>query len=249
MNILTFGSCLARTTAVCYARLYGGEIVSSTYHNRSDAFIGRFVEKNWIDYPKEQVGKFLNEDDGTVTTEFTASVILNNQYPDQIGLHGIAEGQPLFEILQQHDVDLIIVDNHIDLGARLSSKQGEPNAGVFLRYTDIIEDRENTYWKTGDLLPVEQAVISMKKVIDYLRAQLPTAKVVFINFPYNVYEGSEQRIERTKLYEQHFNYENVLIIPCVDVPKAYQTSDRQHFTSHEYSFYAGIINDYVRSSI
>lgn len=245
MKILTFGSCLARTTAVCYARMYNAEVVSSVYHNRSDAFIGRFVDKTWKDYPKSEVGKFISEDDGKVKTEFTASVILNNQYPEKIGLHGIPEGKPLFEILDEGDVDLIIADNHIDLGARLSSALGEPNAGVFLRYTDLVD--ETSYWRSGDLLDTEQGVNSMVRVMDYLHQRLPKAKMAFINFPHNVYVGSEQRIERTKAYEELFKYDDALVIPCVNVPPPYQTHDRQHFTSHQYSFYAGLIHEYFRT--
>lgn len=78
MRIATFGSCLSRYTANSFVKLYGGEIVSSVYHNRSDAFVGKFIEKNWIIEDYASVKNLLKNDTQFENIDQKSSQILKN---------------------------------------------------------------------------------------------------------------------------------------------------------------------------
>lgn len=242
MNIVTFGSCLSRYTANQYVRLFEGTIISSVYHNRSDAFVGKFIDKNWNISPFETVaGQILGE--RALNADNNPNNILKNQYAEWIGLHRLAKGIPLLQVLEQKMPDLIIMDNYMDLAGKLMvNEHGE---GYFLRLSDL-KPKSNNWTTPNSYLSPEDGIAAMKTIIAYFRNYVPNAKIVFINFPHNTYVGSLDRIRRTQEYEQKFHCENVHIIPCMTVPEVYQTEDKQHFKSQQYAAYAGMIWSMIR---
>lgn len=243
MRIATFGSCLSRYIANNYTKIFGGYLVSSVYHNRSDAFIGRFIKKDWVETDFAEIAATLKikVDDGDV--ENNPVRILKNQYPEWMGKHRLSRGKPFLDLIRSGQVDVVIVDNYMDLAGRLVSDH-ESN-GFFMRLGDF--SSVNHQWKTRDYLSPEEGVKNMTQIIDFIRQHQPAAKIIFINFPHNTYSESPDRVRRTKIYEELFSYEGIMIIPCQEVQPLFQTKDKQHFKAQQYCAYAGMINYYVNS--
>lgn len=242
MRIMTFGSCLSRATANSYVRLFGGKVISSVYWNRSDAFLGRFVDQTWAEYGFEGILS-RTQPAGSAQEETLARVILKNQYAAHLGLHGLPDGVQALEVLEQQLADLVIVDNYVDLSARLLRSPGDAQDGFFLRDFDFTDGHQP--WVVGDYLEPQAAVLGTQRVMDFFKTKMPKARFVFINFPHNVYQGHPRRIQRTIAYEQLFSFDDALVIPCINIPVAFQTPDKEHFKSPQYHFYAGMIYDHL----
>lgn len=246
MRIMTFGSCLSRATANSYTRLFGGRVISSVYWNRSDAFIGRFVDRTWAEYDFEEILSHTQSASATADMldgEAIARVILKNQYTSGLGLHRLPDGVQVLDVLEQQLADLVIVDNYVDLTARLLFKRGDTHAGFFLRDFDFIDKHHD--WVAGEYLQPTAAVAGTQRLMQFFKTKMPKAHLVFINFPHNVYQGYPGRIQRTVAYEQLFAFENALVIPCINIPVQFQTRDKEHFQSPQYHFYAGMIYDHL----
>jgi len=244
MQIITFGSCLSRYTANHFVKLFGGTIISSVFHNRSDAFVGKFVDKNWIITPEPEIAKLLKIDKN-VNIDDISSRLLHNQYAQWMGLHRLGKGIPLFKALNKKLGDLIIIDNYIDISARLMSKEKDDRAAIFLRQLDFKDDV--TPWLLGDYLSTDLAVESMHKIINYFRKNLPNAVIVFLNFPYNTYESKPDRVKRSKDFENAFKLENDLVIPALTVHPNFQTRESSHYKPQQYAAYAGIVYQHLNS--
>ena len=245
-NVVTFGSCLSRYTSNHLVRLFGGRIISSVYHNRSDAFCGRLLDKTWHLDPMDEIrAALLKEDEQGSDDDNKASQILRNQYFETIGLHRLSKGMSLFTAVQSGQVDLFVVDNYMDLAARLISQPHKPHSGLFLRLNDFAAPAGATEsshgWATGDYLSPAAGVKAMSRILDFFRHHNPDARIVFINFPYNTYGSSPERVARTQEYERLFQYENSEIIPCLTIPEMNQTEQKMHFKPPQYAAYAGII--------
>lgn len=243
MRILTFGSCLSRYTAEHFVLLFGGRIVSCVYHNRSDAFVGKFLRRDWISYDFDEMFRLLKKDWTITHPDADPALILRNQYKETLGLHRLPGGYSLFSALKRKNFDLIIADNYMDLAARLVSRKGDTNAGLFLRPYDFAND--NPDWVRGEFLKPAEGVRYMQSILRFFKTKAPTAQIVFINFPYNMYRESPPRIVRTQEYEKLFSFDDAHIIPCLRVSPRYQTENKQHFKPEQYSAYAGFIYQHL----
>lgn len=237
MRIGTFGSCLSRYTANQFVKLFGGKIITSVYHNRSDAFVGRFVDNTWGQCEFSEVASQLVESfDGENDKDNMPINILRNQYPQTMGLHRLAHGKPFIEAVEEKLIDILFVDNYMDIAAKLVSNN--EGYGYFLRMGDFSTASPN--WHVGDYLSPESGVENMRKIIGHVKGLSPDLNIVFLNFPHNTYQGNLDRVKRTKLYEELFDYPGVHVVPCLDVPEIYQTNQKQHFKVQQYAAYAGI---------
>lgn len=233
LNIVTFGSCLSRYIARAYKRLYGGEIVSTVYHNRSDYFVDCFVERiakpfsieiNEVLIPKLEVE--LNED--------SRSIVLN-QTPENIGKHKLDTELGLFEVLERGDVQLVIFDNFMDVSARISTGKG---ATGFLRRGDY--ENYDAHFSLGGYIDPGMSSKYFTRIVDFFSARVPSAQLCFVHFPYNTYEDEARRI-RSLNFLKSFTHPRALNIPPLDVPKIYRTEEPSHFAEPQYAAYAGMI--------
>lgn len=242
MKIATFGSCLSRFIGNNYTYLYGGKIVSSVYHNRSDVFVGRFIDKTAAHLIRGQISRMLTGAIDGAALEDKADIILSNQYYESIGRHRLSKGIQFLDLLDSEGADLVILDNFMDIGARLLSVDGtEPGSKWFVRTQDL---KEGTVSTIGPLLSPEAGAESMLKIIKYVQKKMPKAKVVFCNFPHNTYQDRPERVLRTQEYEALMASNadgSFTIIPCIDITKRFQTKDKQHFSEAMYCAYAGTI--------
>ena len=248
MKIITFGSCLSRLTAQRYIRIFGGEVISSVFHNRSDCFLGRFVDRTESFIPYEDLLTMLvpASDEGG-NPDDNSTRLVANQYEQFLGLHRLTPGVQVFEALQQPDVGLIIFDNFNDLRARMLRLKSNPNIQVFLRPKDF---KDPEAWELGpELDPVEGAK-AMSRILHLFKQLAPQAAVTFINLPHNTYSlrgGTSAKADQIIAYEQALDFDQGLIIPCAEIRPSQQTADPQHFTSDQYAAYAGWIQGYIAS--
>jgi hypothetical protein len=242
MKIATFGSCLSRYIGNNYTYLFGGKIVSSVYHNRSDIFVERFIDKTAEHLSHKSIAEMLVKSKENAPIESKAEVILSNQYPDSIGQHRLKHGAQFIDLLESKKADLVILDNYMDLGAKLMTVDGtEPGSKWFIRPNDL---KDPSACHPGNYLSPEEGVQSMLRIIKHIQLKMPKAKIVFCNFPHNTYHAFPERVKRTKQYEEVFNSEfdrSFMTIPCLDVFEKFQTHEKQHFKKEMYCGYAGII--------
>lgn len=246
LKIATFGSCLSRFTANNFKMLFGGEIVSSIYHNRSDVFVGRFIKKNIAELNRSEIVSLIKNKGTDVIVENDGFKIIENQFKESQGKHRLTKGQAFGELLENKNVDLFIFDNYMDIGARLVTISGTSQGSEwFLRPDDLVNP---TLCKPGELLSPVEGALSMVKIIKTVMKNIPDAKIVFCNFPYNTYVNSTEREARTKEYEvimNEFSGGDFMTIPSLTIPEKLQTSEKQHFKPQVYSAYAGIIWSYI----
>lgn len=242
MKIATFGSCLSRYIGNNYTYLFGGKIVSSVYHNRSDIFVERFIEKVADHLNHRDIADKLVAQKIDMPIESKAEVILSNQYAESVGKHRLNNGVQFIDLLENKQVDLIILDNYMDLGAKLVSVDDTKlGSKWFLRPNDL---KDPSACRPGDFLPPDQGVQSMLAIIKHIQLKVPKARIVFCNFPHNTYSAYPERVERTKQYEKIISSKadgSFTIIPCTNVPERFQTHEKQHFKKEMYCGYAGII--------
>lgn len=242
MKIATFGSCLSRYIGNNYTYLYGGKIVSSVYHNRSDMVIGRFIDNTIPHLARDQIAELLVKPPEEASIDDKGDVIISNQYPESIGLHRLRGGTQFFEMLEKQEADLVILDNYMDIGARLMTIEGaEPGSQWFVRPKDFID---KTICTPGPLLSPADGVEAMLKIIKYIQEKMPKAKIIFCNFPHNTYHASPERVQRTQEYEALMASKadgSFTIIECMDIPERFQTKEKQHFRKEMYCSYAGAI--------
>ncbi|EGR2840370.1 hypothetical protein AB2M45_003023 [Vibrio cholerae] len=236
-NIITFGSCLSRYVARSYKRLFSANIISSVYHNRSDAFLkgiesGSFgLDNDFIDF----IGTLKNED---------AHSIIQNQTFSGIGKHHLDVEVNLFEALENNNVDIVIIDNFMDLSARLASPNGFSSCkDVFIRKNDV--DDFDSRFTLGEYIEPKDSIVNMHRICDFFLEMQKNIKIVFINFPHNTYDDVGRKY-RTIEFFKGFKKDGVIIIPPMNIPKIYRTDVASHFDESQYSAYAGIIRALIR---
>ncbi|PZX29480.1 hypothetical protein C7416_104485 [Cupriavidus phytorum] len=237
MRILTFGSCLSRYIAESYVDLFGGEVVSSSYHNRIDRFVDTYIKKLRQEIPLSYMESLNLSSDNMM--------YVKNQYQQAtLGKHLLPNGEGFFEAIR-HGVDLIITDNFIDLCSRLQLSKEHDGLSVFFN-SNGEDAAQEKFEIERSFLPVEQAVQYWDYFGHYLWRVAPNAKRFFVNFPY-AHHQNERIARRSKEFPQAFSSKKFEVIPNVEVPARYQLAHTQsHFANDFYAMYAGIVNFRVR---
>ncbi|MHC2090564.1 hypothetical protein [Methylobacterium sp. CM6244] len=200
--------------------------------------MGRFIDKDWTDYPyNEFVSIFRLASIEGVSIEKNPAVILRNQYLPWIGSHALNTYVSFIDAVKSGP-DLIVVDNHVDLGARLLARKGDDKAGIFLVQGGT---PKNSDWELRERLEISKSIQSMRRLLSWMHDSAPKATIIFINFPYVTYVAAPERIKRTKSFEAGFSSEHAVVVSCLDVPMHERSPEPQHFLSPMYARYAAII--------
>ncbi|WP_298848831.1 hypothetical protein [uncultured Salinicola sp.] len=245
MKIATFGSCLSRYTANQYVGLFGGEVICSVYHNRSDAFVKRFLDDEWGQCDYQHLSSALDiVDDVDDDADIKPTNIIKNQLYDTIGCHRLKRGIPFFKVFDSHP-DIFLLDNYIDLSARLVYSSVSPEIGGYFINMRTLKENQKQYHFFDDLLDPILGAKYMAKVISYIQKNAPQAKIFFLNFPYNVYQD-EIRKQRSLDYNEAIKrellpFDTVKIIDALDVKDKYRTKHVQHYKPIYYAAIAGIV--------
>jgi hypothetical protein len=274
MKIITFGSCLSRYIANALLRQTNkGGVLNSVYHNRIDAFLANHVDNlAWLP-PLETLvhgqslayREFIRPKGGQTQAEGETPLlrpekvswasderpplvpgIVLNQYPQGLGLHLLQAKHcsPLLHTLQNKQADVIVVDNYVDIGARLLQVKDSPQHQFFYNNGWLTQGTQTL--NIGGLLPVDEAVDCWIRWLSLLKQYQPSAQLVVAPFPCNAFV-SPQRCERAKTFILKWRYHlakhpelEAWMLPTHRVHKAYlNANDPLHFNDAFYGVMAG----------
>lgn len=228
LKIITFGSCLSRYVANQFSNMFGGKVISSVFHNRSDIFLSNFVEnKTGGPLFDSLLSLFsnLNEDQ---------KQILANQSKEHIGKHNLSHGLQFFEALHNQP-DLILIDNYIDIVGR--AVEFGKDRKIFLTIKD-----PNLPYKLDNLLNIDTSILNFIRIAKFIRSSATNSKIVFLTFPGDAYAEENPRKSRFKAFSETFTSGDLdLIIKCSLNTKKYETNEHQHFKAPYYSGIASLI--------
>ncbi len=245
----SFGSCLSNMVVNRMIQRFSGKQLFHVYRNRSDQFFHYYIKKN-----KKIIPRVYIEDNLNVIVKYnddpnfiSSSEMLNNQY-GELGKHCVTNDKTFFDILKDEELDIIVIDNYIDMGAILSypKKEGYETSPVFLRKYDY--SNYDDYFTFGEKLTNEESVFYFKELIKYLKELQPSAVIYFLHYPYNTYVNNPNRQLRAQEFEKLFNPDDVVVVPAPAISKAFQNdNDPAHFDDSIYVAYAGFIYfDYLK---
>ena len=120
-SIMTFGSCFSRRIADQYVKIFGGKVISSVYHNRSDYFCQQFIDGDSSNPELDTLINSIEKPGNFIVTNRDSDpfLLLRNQHADYIGLHGLKNGISFIDALKSRNANIIIIDNFMDILARL----------------------------------------------------------------------------------------------------------------------------------
>lgn len=232
-NILTFGSCLSRYTALAYASLFDSNVVSTVFGNRTDLFINSFLKNNDLSISLEQIKNEIELD-----SDYESFFL--RQKRDFIGYHNtnLKEKQKtLWDCFSSNDIDLIFVDNYMDIVAR-DVYINTPELKDIKFFLPKSRTLHHDKLVLGEYIPINDSVQNFKILIDYLHKNLSNAKIFFIEFPYETYESNTFLTKRFQTFNNKFKNKVVdMIIESHVLSNKLKTKDKQHFDPQ---FYAAI---------
>lgn len=228
MRIATVGSCLSRQTAraVPFSR-----ILNSVYHNRSDRLLETLLASGENLKPHDELCRLLKIDPGE-DGEFAAANLLRNQSAEGFGAHRLPDHAPFHKTLASACFDMILVDNFMDLGARLY--QIADAAPCFCRYPRAQAPAGHTL---GRRLAPEESADNFRQILSLLRSAQPAAQIVFIHFPTGNYPKARQ--DRANAFLECLKVpDGVQVIRPRAVRPRFADREPQHFRRSEYWRYA-----------
>lgn len=188
-RIATFGSSLARQIANSYALLFGGKVVSSVCHNRSDYFCNQLLQKKTTPAAlTDLLASAHSEQIQTTDREHNLQQTLKNQDMETIGLHRLGKGVNFFHAIESGQIDLLIIDNGLDMTARLFCPEEDSQESFLLHPQHLESSQINASWQPSALLTPEQSALCMTQLIDHIKQQSPQTNIIFIQAPYKTDE-------------------------------------------------------------
>ncbi|HQT84428.1 MULTISPECIES: hypothetical protein [Acidiphilium] len=202
------------------------------------------IQKNEFDWlePKEEFGDSPNQ-------------FLRNQYADTLGQLNVNNKdmparEPFETGLLNNQVDLILLDNFMDMTAKLmidkSSKEND-HRPIFLNphfYKNSSEIMEQ--FEFDDFLTAKQSAENWFRIIGWLKQQQPFAKIFFICFPYCTSLKSPERAGRARDFYIHLtkltkNSDIHVIPPPTVIPELTAGEDWYHLHDSIYVALAGYV--------
>jgi len=254
MKIISIGSCLSHLTAKKLDFKYGFKLEHNIYHNRSDAIINYFVDKNRMQIPFELLSKML-----TPKQEYLkiSKKFLENQYLEKtFGYYELikSSNQNFLYDIKHNSYDAILIDNLMDVAFKLalptenSQFTDFSSSGVYLNL-HFYENEEylKSQFKYDDFLTPQQSVNNHIKIISYLKALQPKAKIFFLPYHYSTSSNVPDRQIRMKLFYSIFKEyafaNNIYLIPPLNIKDdlILKDNDWTHYKDHVYEALASMI--------
>jgi len=229
MLIATIGSCLSRNITDC---LIGTRVLNSVYHGRSDRLVDILSTGGAKLRPLDELCELMAVG-RTETGEFSPPNLLRNQSAEGFGRHRLPDGIPFHRALVEERFDLILVDNFMDLGARLYRlPSGER---YFCRYS---RSQVPAGFRLGRRLTPQESAANFREVVTLLHAAQPSAHIVFVHFPVNNYPPGRKAEWARQLDEVLDLPSYADVIALRDARPRHGGSEPQHFHFIEYARYA-----------
>lgn len=235
MKILTFGSCLSRYIAHSIMKMRpDAEIIGSVYHNRIDRFVDTYVDKTEQELPHEWIDRLKFKPE----MEKDARAIIENQYlSGTLGKH-LLNANALGFMSGIASADLILMDNFMDMCAFTLRPIG---GGPQIFFNDKATENAREFLEPVGFVDVTVAARKWERLVEWVRAQNPTAQIVFTNFPCR-HHTNPVIARRTDEFASAFNSDKCFVHPVVTIPKDDQIQGTlSHFTKRRYDMYAIVI--------
>ena len=245
-SIMTFGSCFSRRIADQYVKIFGGKVISSVYHNRSDYFCQQFIDGDSSNPELDTLINSIEKPSNFIVTnrDNDPFLLLRNQHANYIGLHGLKNGTNFLHALETKKANIIVIDNFMDIVARLY--QHDNKKLFFLPQQRINELNAssciNKNWSLGELLNLQEGAECLSRIVTHVHIKQPNAKIFYVNFPSTTYAQTLEKKKRFEYYQYDFKNSNCHSIAPINILRPCQTEDKRHFTTPLYAAYAGIIN-------
>lgn len=250
MKSAVIGSCLSNLTAARLSADFGVEQTLCVHHNRSDSFVKYFIDRSAKMIDMEFLDNFLVDTD---QFRVEARRFLENQQPDTVGYFQLQdrrrEGVDVFAELAEEPLDIILIDNFMDISAKLmqSTRPEWANSPLFLNpgfYGNPDEIVEN--FKFTEFLTAKESAENQNRIVQFIRQLQPKAKIFFLCFQYSTSEESPERMARAHAFYDEFKKvvaPDIYLIPPLDLPADLQMpGDWTHFENPRvYKAIAGYI--------
>lgn len=243
-NILTFGSCLSRYTALAFGEMFGSVVLSNVFNNRSDLFLNNFLKKN------EDLNLSLDELKRVIEIDEEYEKFFLRQKREFVGIYNPKDCKThqinLWNCISEKNIDLIIVDNYMDVVARdvFIDLPHYKDIRFFLPKSSTLNQEKLIL---GRYLSLDNSYKNMNKILSMFRKSFKKSFIVFLYFPHETYFEREFLLKRFVAYEDNFKPQNVdlVIHPCV-LSENLKSEERQHFASEYYYSIAGLIFGAIR---
>jgi hypothetical protein len=217
-------------------------------HNRSDYFIDSFLDKTQISVSKEDV--FDADCDSSpnfpnISLINELSFYIDNQSIDRIGINRSVGRKSLFDNISNHDIDVIIVDNFMDIASKLVYDRLN-NKSFFIHsaaYSPTLFSKRFFY---TDFLPANISLLNQKKILSWLSFMQPKSKIYFVPFPRVVYGNeSKDSVFRANQFQELISNANIstpiLSVRNVGEHDLLSASDWAHYSPKFYDSIASQI--------
>jgi hypothetical protein len=248
------GSCLSSDPISHLMAHYGFVEEFRVARNRSDAFRGYFVDRTWPlpDVQKLQALLKLSSDPSLASN---SRDFLDNQVLPTIGFGATLKcrrgGPDLFNVLAERRVDVILLDNFMDIAAKLMTPtERSPFQGAPLFINPHFYDNEeelHALFRFTDFLTARESAANWLAIYRWLKAQQPQAKFIFLCFPYATSRKVEERHKRAYTFYEEFRHlargEDIDIIPPLHIADEWTNGDEDwyHIKPEFYSALAGYV--------
>lgn len=233
MKVVTFGSCLSRYSVNALQARSEVKLVGAVYHNRADRFVDHYIDKVSEEPSPELIEQMVLSESGAARCK----LMLDNQLTTRkLGHHAIHNQLGFLDALDS-ELDLIVMDNFVDIIAKLAAPKGSAPS-LFLTFTDCT-NLSDIFDIEKDYLDIDVAVEKWQKIISWVREKQPNTPIVFFNFPMHHHPNAALR-DRSKEFAEKFKADNCFIVPDCPVHES-QIDTPSHFRTLQYSMYAGII--------
>ncbi|GAB0117268.1 hypothetical protein [Acidisoma sp. 7E03] len=251
MKAMAFGSCMSNLTIASLVSLYDFEQSHSIHHNRSDNFIKYYIDKTASMIPEEHIDQILVYNP---SSEKQAKQFLQNQYENHIGFHDLAHkkspGKSFFVDFREQKIDVILLDNFMDVAARLMKSKDPlyPDSPLFLNpgFYENRNDIESKFSWEPYLTP-EESARNWVKIYRWLRGIQPESKIFFLPYHYCTSKSVPDRFRRIRdfypVLKDASAGEDLHIIPPLSPPVHLTkgAEDWPHFQKPVYRGLAGYI--------
>jgi len=218
------------------------KLISSVYHNRSDslerAVNNAGLQQKTIDHLVESIIPAPDKKDDILN-------IISNQNPAVgLGKYNLKSGELFFEALNS-GLNIVIMDNYMDIVAKLLHIKGT-DSSLFMNYKYILNSGEIFDFSTDAPDPAMLSSSAFSNIL-HIRKSAPSATIVFLNFPTNLYADPSKEAFRSSYWSnltrlaKSFDLPRVYLLDCSPVHPVYATLQKQHFKTPYYAYYAGQI--------
>ena len=256
MKVMAFGSCMSNLTAANLDAYFGYQQTHNVAHNRSDHFLKTFVDRTHQNIPLEWVESVLEYDPENEANTREAKRFLRNQHAEHIGFHDHEAkqrpGKTFFDDLEEYEIDVILMDNFMDVAAKLVSFRDAPqfegrNLFIVPHFYRNQARLESLIDYTPFLTPAESAANQLR-IYRWLRERQPRAKFFFLPFHSCTSLNAPGRYLRIRGFYEQFSAlaadEDIHIMRPLDLPpeETEGEGDWPHFKPKVYTAMAGYIH-------